>query len=415
VKHAKPSRAWRPVRARRSGGGGVLQGVMTALAFNLCLLLLPLAGATALLIVDRDRLYAYEYSDAGARVVRQRVERLNGELIQLDFDRERQWDDLVAMELMAGDIAAARGFLLSAPGMLRSAGALRNIRNDAELELAALELLTPGTRARYEATVPLLSRRAASGAAQRRDPDGAVALGDQRDFELLARAMLADSDADTLQFVLTGLTLGLGGEMTPQMNKGAATLLAASRREDYPASIGAEIAALAERAAPLAAFRAAATESAGTGDAASFANASAAFRQVVDTNAANALKRTLSEVGEMSDAASLAGTAALLTHASSLAELPRLKLVAQAAGDRAAAAGKRLPRDGRLLAAARGELTMTRDLFTALVVAGVALAGLLAALGFVLFQIGRRIWLRMRDDDYAGELVDISSNNWSPL
>lgn len=415
MKHAKPSRAWRPVRARRSGGGNVLQGVLTAFAFNVCLVLLPLAAACAFMIVERDQLYAYEYSDAGAGVVRQRVERLNGELIQLDFDRERQWDDLVAMELMSGDVAAARGFLLSAPGMLPSAAPLRSVRADAELELAALELLTPGTRARYEATVPLLSRRAASGAAERRDPDGAVALGDERDFELLARAMLADSDADTLQFVLTGFALGFGGEMTPLMSKGAAALISASRREDYPADLGAEIAALAERAAPLTAFRAAAIEGAGAGDAGAFANASAAFRQIVSTDGANALKTTLTEIGEMSDAASLAGAAALLMHANSLAEMPRLKLVAQAAGDRAAAAGKRLPRDGQLLAAARGELTMTRDLFIAIVVASIAAIGLLAVLGFVLFQIGRRIWLRTRDDDYSGELVDISSSNWSPL
>ena len=39
--------------------------------------------------------------------------------------------------------------------------------------------------------------------------------------------------------------------------------------------------------------------------------------------------------------------------------MPRLRLIAQAAGDRAAAAAKRLPRDGRLLAAARGELIST--------------------------------------------------------
>lgn len=391
---------------------------MMAFAFNLCLILLPLATAAAFLIIHRDQLYAYEYSEAGARAVRDRVERLNGELIQLDFDRERQWDDLVAMELMAGDVAAARGFLLSAPGMLPGASAsqLRGARDDAALELAALELLTPGTRARYESTVPLLSRRAASGAAQRRDPDGALRLGDERDFELLARAMLGDADADTLQFVLTGLELGYGGEMTPQMSRGAAALLAASRREDYPPALAGEIAGKLEAALPLTAFRdAVAAAGATRADAATFARAQAGFRQALNSNGANALKAMLSEIGEMSDAASLAGAAALLTHATSLADLPRLKLVAQAAGDRAAAAAKRLPRDERLLAAARGELTMTRDLFAAFAVAGAALLGLLATLGFVLFQMARRIWRRMRDDDYSGELVDISSNNWSPL
>ena len=102
------SGAWRPLPAR-SGRGGRL-GVLSALGFNACLLALALACAAAFQIIVRDGLYAYEFSEAGARVIRSRVERLNGELIQLDFDRQRQWDDLVAMELMADDSEAARGF-----------------------------------------------------------------------------------------------------------------------------------------------------------------------------------------------------------------------------------------------------------------------------------------------------------------
>jgi hypothetical protein len=94
--------------------------VLIALAFNFCMFVLPVAGSAALLVIGRDQLYAYEYSEAGARAIRTRVERLNGDLIQLDFDRLRQWDDLVALELMGDDVAAARGFLLSGGGMLPS-------------------------------------------------------------------------------------------------------------------------------------------------------------------------------------------------------------------------------------------------------------------------------------------------------
>lgn len=388
-----------------------------AFAFNLCLLLLPLAAASAFLIVERDQLYAYEYSDAGARVVRQRIERLNGELIQLDFDRERQWDDLVAMELMAGDVAAARGFLLSAPGMIsgRQASQLRRSENDAELELAALELLTPGTRARYEATVPLLSRRAASGAAERRDPNGAGLLADERNFELLARNMLADSNSDALQFVLTGIALGLAGDVTANVDRGAAALLAASRRDDYPADLAYDVATQIEAAAPRAAFRLAATEGAGDGDAAAYVNASAAFRQTLSLEQMDTLKETLAVIGGMAETASLAGAAALLTHAHTLADLPRLSLLAQAGQDRAAAAAKRLPRDERLLRSARGELTMTRDLATAIAISAAAALGMIGMIGYMLFRICRRVWQRMRDDEYGGELVDISSSNWNPL
>ena len=49
----------------------------------------------------------------------------------------------------------------------------------------------------------------------------------------------------------------------------------------------------------------------------------------------------------------------------------------------------------------------TRDLAIALTIAGIALFGALISAGLVVFRIARRIITRMRDDDYAGELVDI--------
>jgi hypothetical protein len=420
LKHATPTRAWRPVRARTHGQGAPA-GILSAFAFNLCLFFLPIAAATAIVVISRDHLYAYEYSEAGARAVSTRVERLNGALIQLDFDRQRQWDDLVAMELMAGDVGAARGLLLSAPGMLpgRIANQIRRDAGagaeDADIERAALELLTPGTRARYMSTVPLLSRRAASGAGERRDPVGPVVLGDERDFELLARAMLAAPDSDALQFVLTGFGLGLAGEFTPQMQRGAAALLTASRRDDYPPALETEANGFIAGVLPMGDFRAAAIAGAGAGDAGAYANASAAFREALSPEQARAYALTLAEIGEISDATSIGAAAALLAHANTFADLPRLKLLAQAAGDRAAAAAKRLPRDGELLDAARGELTVTRDLAAALAATGLALLGLLGVLGWMAYGFGRRIWLRMSDDDFSGELVDISSSNWRPL
>lgn len=415
MKHAKPSRAWRPVRAQ--AGRRKPLGQLSALAFNLCLLLLPLASAAALLIIARDRLYAYEYSEAGARAVAARVERLNGELIQLDFDRQNQWDDLVAMELMADDVAAARGFLLSARGMLpgRALGQLNRRlsagASDAEIEFATLEMLTPGTRARYEATVPLLSRRAASGAvAPRLAPP--PTLGSAEDFELMARALLAEPETDSLQFVLTGFSLGLAGELSPRALRGAAALLGASRRDDYPLGLEADIDALFTQAAPLAPFRQAALAGASGEDSGAFANASAAFHATVNPRYVVSAEAVLEAVGAMSEATSHDAAVALLTHAANLRDLPKLRLVAQAAGNRAAAAAKRLQRDGRLLGAARGELTMTRDLAAAIAFAALALAGLVFIVLLKAFAAGRALWRRFRDDDYAGELVEIGASSW---
>jgi hypothetical protein len=423
LKHARVSHAWRPhgarIHRRRLPGGALI-----ALAFNICLFLLPVGGAAALLVITRDHLYAYEYSEAGARSIITRVERLNGDLIQLDFDRLRQWDDLVALELMAGDIPAARGFLLSGAGMLqgRTANLLKRADNDAEREAAALELLSPGTRARYESIVPLLSRRSASGAEQRTTTQQ-VTLGDPQDFELMARALLTEPETDTLQFALTGFGLGLAGDAEARLVNGAAALLLASRRPDYPTGLQADVAETMNAAMSLEEFRTGALAAAEGDAAGNYANAAAAFRAAVDPAAAAEARALLMQVGAMADAISVSAAADLLLHAASARDIPRLRLLAQTAGDRAAAAAKRLPRDGRLIEAAGGELTINRDLAIALTVTVLALLGILAMVFFKLYQAARPLWRGAYADDegeeeYGGELVDlggVGASNWRPL
>ncbi len=395
--------------------------MLSALAFNLLLVVTAAASAAAVMIISRDHLYAYEYSQAGARAISARVERLNGELIQLDFDRQRQWDDLVAMELMAGDVAAARGFLLSGAGMLpaRIGNSLDRAANDAEREVMALELLTPGTRGRYESMVPLLGRRAATTTAQPLNPGSVESLGDTQDFELMARALLAEPETDALQFILTGFSMGLGGDASQRLIDGAAALLLASRRPDYPQSLREEVDALFGAAMPIEAFRDAALASASAERAGDFANAAAAFTASVNAERAADARAALNEIGATSEAITVLSASNLLTHATTLGELPRLRLLAQASGDRAAAAAKRLPRDGRLLEAARGELTVTRDLAIALTVAGLSLLGLIGIVVFKLYQLGRRMWLRAQEEEYGSELVDlggsVGASNWRPL
>ncbi|MGD9967271.1 MAG: hypothetical protein AB7T59_12165 [Hyphomonadaceae bacterium] len=394
-----------------------------ALVFNLCLFMLPMAGAAALMVIARDHLYAYEYSEAGARSISTRVERLNAELIQVDFDRQRQWDNIIAMELMANDPSAARGFLLSGAEMLppRLAHLLRNAARegagDAAIEVAALELLLPGTRERYQATVQLLSLRPA-GATPASEASPAT-LGDPRDFELMARSLLSEPESDTLQFVLTGFSLGLSGEMSARMSDGAVALLAATRREDFPPALASELQVLVAEALPIETFREAARLSAqdGRGDPGAFENASVGFAASLNQQAAGRLRAALAEIGDMSAATSTQSAAVMLTQANTIADFERLRLLAQTAGDRAAAAAKRLPRDGRLLAAARGELAFNRDLAIAGGAAGLALLGLIFAVLFKLAQSARSA-LRERDAEdeyYESELLEIRTNNWRPL
>ncbi len=290
---------------------------------------------------------------------------------------------------------------------------------DSAIEVAALQLLLPGTRERYQANVQLLSLRP-NGAAPGDTP--AETLGDPRDFELMARALLGAPETDALQFVLTGFALGLGGEMSERMNEGAVALLAATRREDFPAALSEELHALLAEAMPLETFRGAANVSAEEhGEPGDFDNASVAFAASINQAAAARVRGMLAAIGDISAATSAPAAATILTHAATLSDLDRLRLLAQTAGDRAAAAAKRLPRDGRLLLAARGELEFNRDLIFAVVAIGLALAGLLFAVLFNLYQALRQglRGLNLDDDldhdDYAIELLEISTNNWRPL
>lgn len=394
------------------------------LVFNLCLFLLPLAAATAIFVINRDRLYAYESSDANTQAIIERVERLNASLIQVDFDRQRQWDNMVAMELMANDASAARGFLLSGAEMLppRTAEVLHRAAadgaGDAAIEVAALQLLLPGTRERYQASVQLLSLRPTTPAA---NSEAASTLGDPRDFELMARALLAEPETDPLQFVLTGFSLGLAGDMSARMNEGAAALLAATRREDFPEDLSAELRTLFAQAMPIESFRTAARVSAEErGSPGDFDNASVAFAASVNPQAAAQVRALLAEIGDISAATSPMSAATLIGQASTTADFARLRLLAQTAGDRAAAAAKRLPRDGRLLLAARGELVFNRDLTLAVAAMALAIAGLLLVVLFKIFQGARDGIRRLNheddDDGYEdSELLEISTNNWRPL
>ncbi len=405
---ATKSKAWRPSSAKAPTRFGL--GAFSALLFNSLLVLLPLAGAAAYLFVTRDNLFSYEANAANTRDLQTRVERLAGGLIMLDFDRRRQWDDLVARELVANDVAAARGFLLSARHMLpprdaaQITAALSSGGGDAALEMAALDLLTPGTRSRYEATVPLLSRRSASGVQTLRSETDLGALGDSGNFEILSASMLDDASADQMHFTLLGLRLGLGGEgFTPRMAEGAAVVNAAMG--EMPAQLREDFSELVSASLPLETFRAEAAQRASGGDAASFPIAAAAYRAAIDQARVPALNTALDQVGAMSEATSPEGAAWMLLQARTLRDLPRLRMVAQAAGDRAVAAAKRLERDGRLARVAQGNLVFSRDLISALLVVALTFAALAALAGAAVYQAIRAAMenLRPRVEEHEEE------------
>jgi hypothetical protein len=344
-----------------------------------------LAGAIALILIVRDDLYTYPLTPGSAREARTNVERISADLIQLDFDRLGQWDDLIAMELMDRDIAAARGFLLSGRTMLsgRDGRAIERSAesdSDAAIELAALDMVTPGTRARYESSVPLLSRynEAARRAGQNAS---AESLGDARDFELLAETAISDPGDNLSRLTLAGLSLGLGEALTPRQHAGAIALVDAMRRPDFAPDMFEAVNELLAGVMPPERFRAEAQARAAEGQsAAAYPTSAPAFRAAFNRDAWAPLRDTLEDAGAMAEATSPLGAALMLSHAQTLRDVPRLRLVAEAGRERAVAAAKRAPRDGRLADAAPGQLRLTQPLLIALGVAALAGLGLLWSL-----------------------------------
>ena len=103
--------------------------------------------------------------------------------------------------------------------------------------------------------------------------------------------------------MLTGFGLGLGGDFSAAHAAGAAALLAASRREDFPPQFGKNCKRCSHEAMPIEAFRSAALASAPKATTAGdFANAAAAFRASVNPQPLRALREALEQIGAMSEA-----------------------------------------------------------------------------------------------------------------
>ncbi len=185
-----------------------------------------------------------------------------------------------------------------------------------------------------------------------------------------------------------------------------------------PSALRGDFVELVSSALPLQTFRTLAAESAeGGANAASYPIAAAAYRAALDPNRVLALRNALDEIGAMSEATSPEGAAYMLLHARSLRDLPRLRMLSQAAGDRAVAAAKRLERDGRLARVAQGKLAFSRDLAIALLIAGLALAGLAALAGAAAYHSIRRALenLRPRIEEGDSDLVRSFETPWRVL
>ncbi len=358
------------------------RGWLVSALFHLCLALLVFAGADAVRHVERDRLYTYEPSAGAARDARERLDALAAGLTAEADDKRAHWDNLVSQALMAGDIAAARGLMLSARAMLDAEGsaaiarAARDDDDDAELESAALSVLTPGARARYQAMVPLLARR--SGADTQRAARPLAILGDGREFEAHAVAALAREDAPMLALTISGLGAALRTQMRPEALAGASLVRAGLNGGRLQPGFNADLETLARRALPRERFAQEAASGAARGERDTVALYDSAFRASVDPQALVALEDAFARIGALAGPVGAETALALIAHARALEDIARLNLLLVASPDRAAAMARFRAPDGAVPAAARGWLRWTQPLLISASIAAAAFATLAA-------------------------------------
>lgn len=331
---------------------------------HVCLAAAPIAGAQAVRIVERDQLYTYEPTPDAARRTREALDRLAGGVVTTP-DRRVEWDNQIAAALMAHDVAAARGLMLSARAILDPEGRGAISReagvapSDAELETAALALLTPGTRGRYVSNVPLLSRQT-SPEARLRQRRPVVVAGDSVDFETATVSDLSNPSTDHVRFLTLSLPIVRAGAMADHTAIGASVLRAALEDGRVPAALHAELAALAEMALPRQRFSdEAARRAAADPQLDRAATLGAAYRAALTPDGLMRFETELARIGAIATQTGAAACVNLLMHARGIGDLKRLELIAATNPDRGAAVARFLTPNGALPSAGRGALDIT--------------------------------------------------------
>ncbi|MBI1188062.1 MAG: hypothetical protein GC206_12175 [Alphaproteobacteria bacterium] len=353
-------------------------GALSALLMNACLFLAPFAGAALAHTLDDPAVFGFPSTPAARAETRNAVEEIAARLAPQGLSRRRGWEELVARELREGDPHAARGFVLSARTMLGGGAASRINRtldadpSDAEIAAAAAELLSNETRGVFQDAAAWMAQADAA-------PDSAafIGYGGLGDLQRQAQNWIAGRDDDHLALSLMALHVAFSDAISPNAARGAAALRDARRAGRLHRRFAAALEARARIVFPDGPLRGAVAAAAAQSDGGR--GVARAFHTHADMRALDAFAALLEDIGAMTAATSSRGAGRLLAQARSNADLPRLRLVAQAGGDRATAVAKRLTDSRALVHAAHGTTTWTSAL-TANVVTLISIAvGMTAA------------------------------------
>lgn len=342
---------------------------ISAFAFNALLAATAVLGARVMEDSFGGDVYEYATTAEGVAATRIAMDRQFKQLTSPGVSRRESWAEHVGDQVDAGNLAAARGFLLAGLAMLEGddAQALRaaigksKLRGDEAILDAAPLFLTEDVRQKYDrATSPTAAAwRWAVDAADVDDPAldafdpialeapldlgaeedvgfGLQVLGDQRDLTLVAGAWVRDDPIDTFAFTLSGLGQTL---MDPGSRAGASVVISARRAQRLNEALEIYLERELNRAVPPQRLKRLLRERMrGAIGLSSRGEAVAeAFRASVDLEALAVLEGDLRRIRDIARATSPESAIALLENAQNGADLRRARLAALAGGDRAVA------------------------------------------------------------------------------
>lgn len=358
-------------------------GWMQAAIFNAMLLLLPVLAANVVVGVFAARDFPNTPRVAALEATRAEIRAQFSELTANSENPRETWARLVDLQLRERNMAAARGFMLSAPEMLdprdreavtqAAPQALPFGTEDEQLIGAALLFLPNDVRVRYETANALPTLNVSinepddgapadeTDAPQEPDTDdsrtstttppsvrrsaemGFSVLGSFEDLVRQARNWASGDDlGDALGFRITGLGLIADALDTPadvDLREAVSLLRAAERAQRLHPGFVERLTQRVDAALPLAPLRVRVNEV--VGEVAPTSEHAEGLRSVflttLDQNALVPLYRDMHQINEIVDATSPVATLALLEHVRSGSDLRRARLIAEASGDRAVA------------------------------------------------------------------------------
>ncbi len=384
----------KPVRHEGTSPHAAL-GVISAALFVVALAAAPFAGALLTRSLSEAGAFSFTASHASLAATRRALDEAAADLTEQSPDRLGAWNDMIARELAEGDESAARGLMLAAGAIVgQDARAVEQARAES------------GVRAALAAARPLLGASIANQATEAglfAAPETApmAAAGDARDLAVQARAWLDGRGAAMSELVLTGVSVAAPelaaqfGVSAQALQSGVVTLKAALRSgrlaPDFVAGVQATLQAVDADGRLGADLRSGLVSDAALADEPGAARA--AFVAALSPSPEwRAVADLLLAVDALNARTSWTGAVEMLAQASTVADMPRLQLLADARGETATALAKRIADPATFLALARTDFAMTSTIQVLLALLGVCLGAVLIAPGVTLAHAVMQLW-----------------------